>query len=127
MSRLLLDAHTLVWWDTASPQLGLKARAAIRNARSVFVSAATEWELAVKAAIGKIDLGRSMMDAALAAGFQLLPISFEHAQAVRLLKPIHRDPFDRMLVAVSMVEGLTLVSSDSALSQYPIPVISARA
>lgn len=62
-----------------------------------------------------------------AAGFEPLPISFQHARTVRRLEPIHRDPFDRLLVAVAMVEGLALVSSDPVLSSYPIPVIDARA
>lgn len=126
MNRLLLDAHTILWWDTASPALGENARKAIRNAGSVYVSAASEWELAIKAGLGKIALRRSILDAALDAGFEPLPVRFEHAQAVRSLKPIHRDPFDRLLVAVTLVEGLTLVSSDSVMAQYPIRVIEAR-
>jgi PIN domain nuclease of toxin-antitoxin system len=62
----------------------------------------------------------------MAAGFEALPISFEHAQAVRELKSIHKDPFDRMLVAVAMVEGLALVSADPVLAEYPISFIDAR-
>ena len=102
------------------------ATKAIRSASSVYVSAVSEWELAIKAALGKITLRRSILEAALDAGFEPLAISFQHAQAVRTLRPIHKDPFDRMLVAVALVEGLTLVSSDSRLAQYPISVIEAR-
>ena len=58
--------------------------------------------------------------------FEPIAISFDHAQAVRTLKPFHRDPFDRLLVATALIEGLTLVSSDTLLSQYSIPVIDAR-
>jgi len=126
VNRLLLDAHTVVWWDTASRELGENARNTIRRATSVYVSAASEWELAVKAALGKIVLRRSILEATLAAGFEPLSVSFHHAQTVRLLKPIHKDLFDRLLVAVAMVEGLTLVSSDPVVAQYPIRVISAR-
>ena len=126
MSRLLLDAQTVVWWDHASPTLGERAKAAIRTADTVYVSAASEWELAIKAGLGKVQLRRTILEATLDAGFELLAISFHHAQAVRTLKPIHRDPFDRLLVATAMVEGLTLVSSDTLLAQYPIPVIDAR-
>jgi PIN domain nuclease of toxin-antitoxin system len=115
-----------VWWDTGSRELGASAKKAIQDAAYVCVSAASEWELAIKAALGKVTLRRSILDAALDAGFEPLPITFEHAQAVRSLKPIHRDPFDRLLVAVAVVEGLTLLSSDSLLSQYPVPVIDAR-
>jgi len=126
VSRLLLDAQTVVWWDLASPALGERAKAAIRTADTVYVSAASEWELAIKAGLGKVQLRRTILEATLDAGFEPLPISFHHAQAVRTLKPIHRDPFDRLLVATAMVEGLTLVSSDTLLAQYPIPVIDAR-
>lgn len=62
----------------------------------------------------------------MAAGFESLPISFQHAQPVRQLKPIHQDPFDRFLVAVAMVEGVALASSDPVLAEYPIRVVDAR-
>jgi PIN domain nuclease of toxin-antitoxin system len=127
VSRLLLDAHTVVWWDSDSPALGDKARSAIQGASSVYVSAASEWELAIKAALGKVTLRRTLLEAARDAGFEPLAITFEHVQAVRRLKPVHKDPFDRLLVAVALTEELTLVSSDPILARYPIRVIEARA
>jgi len=126
VNRLLLDGHTVLWWDIESRQLGHNAEKTIRNATHVYVSAASEWELAIKAALGKIVLRRTILDATLDAGFQPLPITFQHAQAVRSLKPVHKDPFDRLLVAVALTEGLTLVSSDALLSEYPVPFIDAR-
>jgi PIN domain nuclease of toxin-antitoxin system len=126
MIRLLLDSNTIVWWDDGSAELGAVARKRIHDAEAVFVSAASEWELSIKAALNKIVLRRSILDATRAAGFEALPISFEHAQAVRELKPIHKDPFDRMLVAVAMVEGLALVSADPVLAEYPISFVDAR-
>jgi PIN domain nuclease of toxin-antitoxin system len=126
MTRLLLDAQALVWWDIGSRALGQEAAKAIRAASAVYVSAVSEWELSIKAALGKVVLRRSILDAALDAGFEPLPITFHHAQAVRPLKAVHRDPFDRLLVAVALVEGLTLVTSDPVLAQYPIRVIDAR-
>jgi PIN domain nuclease of toxin-antitoxin system len=126
MNRLLLDTQALIWWDNGSPELGENAKAAIRNANSVFVSAASEWELAIKSALGKIALRRSILEAVVEAGFEPLPVSFEHTQSVRRLKAVHKDPFDRLLVAVAMVEGLTFVSSDTFLAQYAITVIDAR-
>lgn len=126
MTRLLLDAHAIVWWDTGSPALGKEAAGAIRRASAVYVSAVSEWELSIKAALGKIALRRTILDATLDAGFEPLSVSFHHAQTVRTLTPVHRDPFDRLLVAVALVEGLTLVSSDPIMAQYPIRVIDAR-
>jgi PIN domain nuclease of toxin-antitoxin system len=126
MNRLLLDSNTIVWWDDGSAELGAAARKMIQDAEAVYVSAASEWELSIKAALSKLVLRRSILEATIAAGFEPLPISFPHAQAVRQLKPIHEDPFDRLLVAVAMVEGLALVSSDPVLAEYPIPVVDAR-
>ena len=125
MDRLLLDAQTVIWWDSGSKLLGANAMKAIQNATAVFVSAASEWELAIKAGLRKVSLQRSILQATLEAGFEPLAI-FQHAQAVRGLRQIHEDPFDRLLVAVAQVEGLTLVSSDPLLAQYPIDVIHAR-
>lgn len=126
MSRLLLDTHVVLWWDEGSRALGENAKRAIQNANWVCVSAASEWELAIKTAMGKAKLRRSIMEAAVDAGFEALPISFEHARAVRSLKPIHKDPFDRLLVAIALVEGLSLVSADTFLHRYPIAVVDAR-
>ena len=126
MNRLLLDSNTIVWWDDGSAELGAAARKMIQDAEGVYVSAASEWELSIKAALNKLVLRRSILEATMAAGFESLSISFQHAQAVRHLKPIHKDPFDRLLVAVAMVEGLALVSSDPVLAEYPISVVDAR-
>jgi PIN domain nuclease of toxin-antitoxin system len=126
VTRLLLDAQAVVWWDSASPSLGTEAAKAIRSASAVYVSAVSEWELCIKAALGRVALRRSILDATRDAGFEPLAITFDHVQAVRPLKPIHRDPFDRLLVAVAIVEGLTLVSSDPVLARYPVRVLDAR-
>ena len=120
MSRLLLDAHVVIWWDNGSRALGPKAKSAIESASAVYVSAASEWELSIKASIGKIRLRRCILDAVLDAGFEPLPVTFAHTQAVRTLPPLHKDPFDRLLVAVAQTEGLTLVSVDSILKRYDI-------
>ena len=93
MDRLLLDAHTVIWWDSGSKLLGANAMKAIQNATAVFVSAASEWELAIKAGLGKVSLQRSILQATLEAGFEPLAISFQHAQAVRGLRQIHKDPY----------------------------------
>lgn len=123
MNRLLLDTQVAIWADSDSPRLRADARDVIRNANVVYVSAASEWELAIKAALGKLIFKRSILESAVEAGFEPLAITFQHAQAVRLLKPIHSDPFDRLLVAVASVENLTLVTSDPLLARYPISVL----
>ena len=123
--KLLLDAHTLLWfvWDDA--QLTNNAKELITNpANQKFVSAAIYWEIAIKMSIGKLDLGepyRPFMRREIARNnFDILPISVDHAAAVSVLPFHHRDPFDRMLIAQAMVEQVPIVSGDTAFDAYPI-------
>lgn len=126
MGRLLLDAHVVIWWDTGSPALGGAAKKAIQHADAVYVSAASEWEVTIKTSLGKIRIDRTILDAVQDAGFEPLPVSFQHAHMVGQLKPIHKDPFDRLLIAAALVEGLTLVTADVRVAQYGVNVIDAR-
>ncbi len=89
------------------------------------MSAASAWEVSVKVALGKLEVPGPLMEVVAAAGFTPLPVDFAHAEAVRRLPRLHRDPFDRMLVAQAQVERLYLVSSDRALGAYPIDFITA--
>ncbi len=119
--RLLLDTHTLVWWDNDALPARVVKR--IREADEVYVSSATAWEIAIKSALGKIDTKGTVSDAIADYGFVELPISVSHAEAVRALPHHHRDPFDRMLVAQARTELLTLVSRDPALRLYDAAVV----
>lgn len=127
MKRLLLDTEALIWWDTNERRLGGNARAAIQHADDVFVSAASAWEIMIKTALGKLRATRRAADAVADGGFQELPITFEHAEAVGKLPAHHRDPFDRLILAVAAVESLTIVSSDRQFARYRLPLIDARA
>lgn len=126
MTRLLLDTEALIWWDENSSSLGGNARAAIENADAVCVSAATAWEVAIKTAIGKLRTSRRTAEAVAEGGFDELPISFEHAEAVRDLPVHHKDPFDRLIIATARVEGLTILSSDDQFDRYDVSLIDAR-
>ncbi len=119
--RLLLDTHALVWWD--NDQLPAAVTRRIQRAQTVFVSAVTAWEIAIKSSLGKIVVKGSVGDALDDYGFTELPISVRHADAVRDLPYHHRDPFDRLLVAQAVIEDLVLVSADSALRRYNVPVV----
>lgn len=122
--RLLLDTHVLIWWD-AGARLSREARNAIRDADEVYVSAASAWEIAIKTALGKIVSSRTVSDAVESSGFTELPVLFRHASALAALPPLHRDPFDRLLVAQAHVEKLTIVTRDALVSQYAVKVIPA--
>ena len=118
MSRILLDTHLLLWAFAAPERLPIRARKRI-DVSEVFVSAASIWEVSIKASLGKIQAVASLLLAEIEpAGFTLLPISGEHAVAVGLLPSIHRDPFDRMLVAQARTEPLILLTNDAALAAY---------
>lgn len=125
--ELLLDTHVFLWWDSGAAQLGAEARAAIANPENtVFVSAASVWEISIKAAREKLAYSGSPAAAITANGFQPLPITISHAEAAGALSWAHPDPFDRMLVAQAQAESLILLHADSAISSYPIQQLWAR-
>jgi PIN domain nuclease of toxin-antitoxin system len=123
--RLLLDAHALLWWLTDDRRLTVRAREAIASpSSSIHVSAATIWEIEIKAAIGRLRLGDvDLVARCEAEGFSGVPVTAAHAQAAARLPRHHADPFDRMLVAQCRMEGLTCVTRDRALSAYAIPLV----
>jgi PIN domain nuclease of toxin-antitoxin system len=118
--RLLLDTHAFIWWD--ENRLPGDVTRLIKEADDVYVSAVTAWEIAIKSALGKIAVRGTVAEAVDDYGFSPLPITIEHADAVRLLPAHHKDPFDRLLVAQAQIEGLTVVTHDAALGDYGIPV-----
>jgi len=118
--RLLLDTHILLWWFADDHKLAKNARATIANPdNEVFISSATLWEIAIKAALGRLEVELDDLEDAIARnGFRSLPISFRHALTAGRLPAIHRDPFDRMLVAQASVEELRLMSHDRVFERY---------
>jgi PIN domain nuclease of toxin-antitoxin system len=123
--RLLLDTHVVLWWLADDPELSNELKETIDEEVDVFVSAVTVWEVAIKQQLGKIvapvDLPERIRDSELPN----LHVTADHAIAAGRLPPIHRDPFDRMLVAQSRTEGLTLVTRDKVLHDYDVPVLPA--
>jgi PIN domain nuclease of toxin-antitoxin system len=123
--RLLLDTHVLLWWLANPTLLAEGARRTIEDGKSlVYVSAAVAWEIAIKSALGKLRVG-NLEEALDENQFLPLPITVTHALALQKLPLHHRDPFDRMLVAQAMSEGLTLVSRDADIQRYPIAHLAA--
>ncbi|RLT20203.1 MAG: type II toxin-antitoxin system VapC family toxin [Planctomycetota bacterium] len=118
MSRILLDTHLLLWAVAEPRKLPPGARKRIEEA-DVFVSAASLWEVSIKAALGKLAADPAELLAEIEpAGFTLLPITGEHAAAVAKLPAVHADPFDRMLVAQAKTEPLLLLTNDAVLAGY---------
>jgi PIN domain nuclease of toxin-antitoxin system len=126
MRRLLLDTHALLWWLADDPRLGPHARQLIQDERNeVFVSAASAWEISIKKAMGKLKAPDDLDGIVEEEGFDTLPISFFHGERAGELPPLHRDPFDRMLVAQAQAEGLDLVTGDAMLGRYGVKVVDA--
>jgi PIN domain nuclease of toxin-antitoxin system len=121
--RLLLDTHVLLWWREANPRIDGDARRSIATADDVLVSSASAWEVAIKVALGKLRIPAPLEEAVADSGFDALPITFGHAAAVTGLASHHADPFDRMLIAQALVEGLTIVTHDRRFAPYGVPII----
>jgi PIN domain nuclease of toxin-antitoxin system len=123
--RLLLDTHTFLWWLAGESALSPTARKAIGEGKNtIFISAASAWEIATKHRIGKLpgvasivgNLGAVIAD----QGFTDLPISLHHAQVAGMLPGVHRDPFDRLLVAQALLEELLLVSNEQQFDAFGV-------
>ena len=116
--RVLLDTHLLLWALSAPARLPVAARRLIQDA-DVYVSAASIWEISIKSSLGQLTADPQEILAALEpAGFLSLPVAGVHAARVASLPPVHRDPFDRLLVAQALVEPMRLISTDAALHGY---------
>lgn len=124
---LLLDTHAIIWFLNGDANLSLKAKAAIEDINNTkTVSIASIWEIGIKISLDKFRFTKGfkqfveMIDE---NGFDILPISFEHALIVSTLEFIHRDPFDRLLIAQSQKENLTIVTRDENIKKYSIQTI----
>ena len=126
--RALLDTHTFLWWNLDDKQLSPTARAFIADgSNEIFLSAATAWEIAIKAAKGSLSLPETpdhyVANRMSLYGLLPLPIELSHALQVYDLPLIHQDPFDRLLVAQSQLENLPLLTADSDIRKYEVKVI----
>jgi PIN domain nuclease of toxin-antitoxin system len=116
--RLLPDTHVLIWWLTDDPALPNDIKDLLDDEPDVFLSAAVVWELAIKQATGKLIAPGDFVDRVRGAGFRDLPITAAHAAEAGRLPLIHRDPFDRMLVAQGRYEQLTIATYDRTVQKY---------
>ena len=120
--NLLIDTHVLLWWWTEAEQLSGRAKAAILDSRNrSYVSAAVAWELAIKVNLGKLDaqdVVSNLKQLLIEEGFRRLAISTDHALRAGLLPMLHRDPFDRMLVAQAQALNSPIVSADAIFDRY---------
>lgn len=127
-ARLLLDTHTFIWWATGDRRLSNSVVAALSDVSSeVILSVVTPWEIAIKHASGRLTLQRPVKqlvaEQVARHRYTTLPVRLEHVLEVAELPSHHGDPFDRLLVAQARVEGMMLVSRDTAMRAYDVPVL----
>lgn len=126
--KALLDTHTFLWWITDNPQLSLRVREIIGNGNNdLFLSAASGWEMAIKAQLGRLKLAdnleRFISEQLAINAIYSLPVQMSHALHVYTLPNHHGDPFDRMLVAQAQLENLPLLTNDPQIARYPVEII----
>jgi PIN domain nuclease of toxin-antitoxin system len=122
--NLILDTHVLLWWLDDSSLLSDAGRSVIANPDNVIVlSAVVIWEIRIKQAIGKLEIAPDFYPVIKNQGFDLLPITVDHAMAVGELPMSHRDLFDRMIIAQAKLEGLKVMTHDSIFKEYDISVL----
>ena len=121
--RQLLDTHTFIWFVMGDPRISVTLRSQIENNENL-LSIASVWEMAIKHSIGKLNFGLAFDEfieqQIISNGIELLPIAIDHITVVATLPLHHRDPFDRILIAQSVVENIPLLSADKIFDAYPI-------
>lgn len=126
---VLVDTHVFLWWITDSPHLSEQARKVISDSDNrLFFSSASGWEIAIKAALGKIALKTDDLYSFLSEQLEInsitpLPVQMNHALHVHKLPLLHRDPFDRMLIAQAQLENLPIVTGDRQIAKYYVETI----
>ena len=123
----LLDTHSFLWFINGDKALSKIARTSIEDNSSVkYISIASFWEISIKLCIGKLKLDfpyDELKDQVVENGFEILPITFEHTSKLASLKFIHKDPFDRMIIAQAIIENLSVISKDRNFQHYAIKQI----
>ena len=119
MARYLLDIHVFLWWISDAKQLSKEVFEIVADTgNEIYISAASIWEIAIKEALGKLEIDADLDRVIEENGFTELKVSAASASQTKKLEPIHRDPFDRMLIAQAMVNDLTLITVDKNITRY---------
>lgn len=122
--RVLVDTHVVLWWLLSSRRIRTEHAALLADPETtVWVSAATVWEIGIKRRLGKLRFSAPISESCLAAGFGLLPVSAQHAEVAGALDLHHRDPFDRMLVAQAQIEQMAIMTVDPVFDAYDVATV----
>jgi PIN domain nuclease of toxin-antitoxin system len=122
--RLLLDANSFLWWVTGSPRLSGAARQAIADeGNEILVGVGSLWQITIKKSLGKMEFPHDFETVLRDEGFLLLPIAYAHLCALETLPHLHRDPFDRLLIAQSIAEQIPVATADRRFTAYEVDVL----
>jgi PIN domain nuclease of toxin-antitoxin system len=122
--RLLIDSHAFLWWSEASARLGAAARNVLADpASEVLVSIAGLWELTIKQSSGRLTLPDDLQAMVASQGFTVLPVTFIHLRRIGTLPRVHRDPFDRMMIAQALAEGIPIATGDRIFAAYGVQTV----
>ncbi len=126
--KVLLDTHTFLWWVADDPQISVTAKNIIANPdNDIYLSVVSAWEIIIKVGTGKLSLSEPpeiYIPTRIASNqFEVLPVQISHILEINSLPSLHKDPFDRLLIAQSLVENFPLITVDSAIAQYPVQTI----
>jgi PIN domain nuclease of toxin-antitoxin system len=120
----LIDSHVFLWWSAADPALSSTAGDAIADpANEVLISIAALWELVIKASLGKLSLPADIESMVASQGFSVLAVAFDHLRQIASLPLLHRDPFDRMMIAQALAERIPIITSDRAFGAYSVEIV----
>ena len=127
-TTFLLDTHVLLWWLFDDPKLSHLAYQIIQTPdNTIMVSSASGWEISTKYRLGKLphagEAAHNLPSLLRKSRMEVMPITMEHALAAGGLPGLHRDPFDRMLIAQGQIEGIPIVTADPAFKQYPVELV----
>lgn len=121
----LVDTHIFLWWLAKDPKLDVSVRSIIENrSHRIYVSVVSAWEISIKLKSGKLPLKTTLENAFAEPGFEILPLTINHVFELHKLPPIHKDPFDRMIIAQAKTEKLTLITRDEKFIKYRVSIFS---
>jgi PIN domain nuclease of toxin-antitoxin system len=122
--RFLIDSNALLWWRAASSSLSRSAFAAIGDpSNEVLISIAALWEITIKISVGKLKLEKELEAIVDEEGLVILPVEFNHLRFLETLPRLHRDPFDRMMIAQALAEGMPIATADRIFAAYGVQIV----
>jgi len=124
--KLLIDTQALIWFIENDKRLPFSVKSLMEDAESLMISIASLWERTIKVSLGKLSLSQDLslfINALIFSGFDILPIKISHLITLNSLQYVHRDPFDRLIIAQAIKEHVSVISSDSIFKEYPVKII----